>query len=617
MKPVQRRMIGVSVFVLSFFLCLSSAHAREKPEIVRLDAHFTANVVKMSVHWQSANPVTVVQAIVGGKAHELRVDPYDNRRNPDGFSGAAEILVNVSPSAGAAGIPYVVEIEDDLRQKSEQVTGMVRTSAAGAAGMSGSDFQTDAGTQRALLTIQDLWAGPGRSPPSDPFDPDADSDYGGNELGGGDQYNDITAGGDPGGQWQDGDDQYGPTGSNILQNDSGSIAYFLPLSPGDEAAVYLDNQSQPFTIEKVHFAFGGTPDTGFVSLGIYEESETSDNLQELYTGRFEIPPSGTYFRTLDLSTDGDAVPVWTGSVLVSFQMEHDGLPGIGFDDSKSVQPGVNWIRWQGSWYEVDEQTDLEGNAIIRVEISDYKETSQEKSPDAAQTRLPDLKSPVERSPADPSEGTTVESGRDRSTGDAGSSVSGSSSPETSSGRTPLSPSERTVEWSATKGQTLRDLTTSGSRDAAVSAGLLSGKDPITRVSPKVTSSITVSTKGEKGSADVTGFSPTTVTLTRGGVAQTVNVQGRGLQNAMVHVVKDSTVVRDVTAGIRNTSATGCQVVLEAPSSGTGTGRDYVLRIVAGGEVLGKMSFAVEASTNPVSVKPDAPIKTIPDGFLRK
>ena len=90
MNPIQRTMLTVSVFVLSFFLCWGGAHGMEKPEIVRLDAHYTANVVKISVHWQSANPVSVVQAIVGGEAHEIRIDPYDNRRNPDGYSGEAE-----------------------------------------------------------------------------------------------------------------------------------------------------------------------------------------------------------------------------------------------------------------------------------------------------------------------------------------------------------------------------------------------------------------------------------------------------------------------------------------------------------------------------------------------
>ena len=362
MNPIQRTMLTVSVFVLSFFLCWGGAHGMEKPEIVRLDAHYTANVVKISVHWQSANPVSVVQAIVGGEAHEIRVDPYDNRRNPDGYSGEAEILVNASPGAVGAGIPYVVQIEDDLRQKSEQVTGLLRTAAAGAAGgggagrgsdafgtgTSGTDFQTDAGTQSGFQTMEDQWNRAKQGQPGDLIDTILGLATG-NASGGGGQGN--------------------ASGAQILQNDSGNVLGFLSdLNPGDEVAVLLGDLGRPFTVNKVYLLMGGSTDKGFVTLRIYEGTGTPGNLQERYSTSVEIPGSDDKLSELDLAAYGVAVPIQTGSVWVSLEMGHAGFPGVGVDTSTNAVPGRNYIRRSGSWKDFVSDQLPNANAIIRVEV---------------------------------------------------------------------------------------------------------------------------------------------------------------------------------------------------------------------------------------------------------
>jgi len=81
-------------------------------------------LVKINVHWQSptgdGHPRNRRQG-----AEELKVDEYDNREIRMATRGGRDRRER-SPNGGVEGIPYVVQIEDDLRQKSEQVTGARR-----------------------------------------------------------------------------------------------------------------------------------------------------------------------------------------------------------------------------------------------------------------------------------------------------------------------------------------------------------------------------------------------------------------------------------------------------------------------------------------------------------
>jgi hypothetical protein len=108
---------------LIFFTGIA-AHAKAKPEIIKHDVHYLNNAVKVNVHWQSANPVVWVRVYVGKEPKEVQIDEYDNRRNPYGYSGELSTVVNIDPPAQEF-ITYVIQVEDDLRQKSEQVTGKI------------------------------------------------------------------------------------------------------------------------------------------------------------------------------------------------------------------------------------------------------------------------------------------------------------------------------------------------------------------------------------------------------------------------------------------------------------------------------------------------------------
>jgi hypothetical protein len=161
---IRRSTIAALALLFLLFLYGNVAHAKEKPEIVRLDAEYTEMLVKISVYWQSPNPVTVIRAIVGKEMKELKVDEYDNRRNPDGYAGEAVIVVNASPTAGLDGVPYVVQIEDDLRQKSEQVTGSAKT-PAGLAAAGAAPFAGPAGTGQGTWSASGAWSATGTVPP--------------------------------------------------------------------------------------------------------------------------------------------------------------------------------------------------------------------------------------------------------------------------------------------------------------------------------------------------------------------------------------------------------------------------------------------------------------------
>ena len=562
MDPLRHPIFTIAVLIYALSLAMNLAHAGEKPEIIRLDARYAENLVRINVHWQSANPVALIHAIIGSETQEIRVDPYDNRRNPDGYEGESVVTLNISASPGTEDISYVVQIEDDLRQKSEQVTGKVKTVVAGGGG-------GGAGSGSNSWSNSDEWSSSGIGAPPPGYQSGGDEWSKAQQGQPGDLIDTvlgILTGSGTGTGGQDGGGQSGDTGLQNLQNDSGSVAGFLPLKSGDELAVYLDNHGQPFTVAKVYFLFGGSSDTGVVTIKISEGAGTPGNLQELYSETFEVPGLDTDFQVVDLASYGVAVPVQTGSVWVSLQMGHEGLPGVGIDTSTNATAGRNWLREGGSW-SAFQAAGVPGNAIIRVETSTSQNTSQEYAPESSQPKSADMESPSERAPEIPS-GQTSESSR-----------------------TPV--------------QSVKGKHTPVSNNVVFSPGHISVTDPAAKDAPSKTSSTTTSIRAGQASPAVTGFRPTTVTLTRGGAEQRVSVQGRGLGSTMVQVLKGNSPVQDVTALMTDASESGYQVVLAAPSSDTSVGEDYLLKIITGGRVIGQMTFAVGAAKAP---RPNRPLR---------
>jgi len=475
---IPRLNFAAFVLLLLLFPFGIVAHAKEKPEIVRLDAEYLEMLVKINVHWQSPNLVTVIRAIVGKEQKELKVDEYDNRRNPDGYSGEAVIVVNAVPTPGRDGIPYVVQIEDDLRQKSEQVAGSVKTQTE-FAGAGAAPYPGAVGAGAGAWSASGAWSATGAGPPPGswpaggtgqgsggwpasggaqggawPAGSSTGQGSGGWPASGGAQGGSWPAGGTTGqgsggwpagggtqgGSWPPGGaigqgsgsrspggtgGSYGgsssagdawskaqqgrpgelidktigfvggsgkgagvsagatgapspPAGTvgagfpQILQNESftpgGKVSFVSGLNPGDEVAVVLGPVDRPFKVAKILFLFGGSSGKGIVTLKISQDMGGASAGAVLFTESFEVQGADTALQEVDLSQMGGAVTVPGGSVRVSIQVQHAGLPGVGYYTGTNAVPGRNWINRSGAWSDFG-AAGIPGNGIVRATVA--------------------------------------------------------------------------------------------------------------------------------------------------------------------------------------------------------------------------------------------------------
>lgn len=114
---------GIVLAVCIAGMTTTVAFCAERPDIIRHDAQYLDRAVSIHVEWQSPNPVTKVNISVGSQVKEVAVDEYDNRRNPYGYQGEVSVTLPVEPQLLQPGVPYVIQLEDDLRQKSAVVSG--------------------------------------------------------------------------------------------------------------------------------------------------------------------------------------------------------------------------------------------------------------------------------------------------------------------------------------------------------------------------------------------------------------------------------------------------------------------------------------------------------------
>jgi hypothetical protein len=123
---MNRRLLLVSFLTLFLVLLdFDSLVAVGKPDVTRHEATFLGGAVNMHIEWQSSNPIVTVKISIANKQQDVKVDPYDNRRNPTGYAGEVNVTV------GLDWIPnqpfnYVIQLEDELRIKSSLVTGKVK-----------------------------------------------------------------------------------------------------------------------------------------------------------------------------------------------------------------------------------------------------------------------------------------------------------------------------------------------------------------------------------------------------------------------------------------------------------------------------------------------------------
>jgi len=107
-------------------------------------------------------------------------------------------------------------------------------------------------------------------------------------------------------------------------------------------------------------------------------------------------------------------------------------------------------------------------------------------------------------------------------------------------------------------------------------------------------------------AVVNSIDPLELRIVRGGVAQTLIVNGTNLDGLTVRTVRQRRPAVDVTAGVRRISSATYAVTLEAPAIHKAVGDDYYLEIISGPSVVRRFRFSVVASLTPTLARPVIP-----------
>ena len=118
---------GIAVLCLIIF-CNGYADSAGKPDVTRHEAKFLENAVNLHIEWQSANPVAQIKVSMPNIEREFSVDSYDNKRNPEGYSGEMNVTLNLG-FVPVQAFSYVIQLQDELRLKSQPVTGQVSPSS--------------------------------------------------------------------------------------------------------------------------------------------------------------------------------------------------------------------------------------------------------------------------------------------------------------------------------------------------------------------------------------------------------------------------------------------------------------------------------------------------------
>jgi hypothetical protein len=127
---MNRRALFISLLTLFLvLLAFNSLRAVGKPDVTSHEATFLGSAVNMHIEWQSPNPIVTVRISIANKQQDIKVDPYDNRRNPSGYAGEVNVTIGLDMIPNQP-FNYVIQLEDELRMKSELVTGKVKVPAS-------------------------------------------------------------------------------------------------------------------------------------------------------------------------------------------------------------------------------------------------------------------------------------------------------------------------------------------------------------------------------------------------------------------------------------------------------------------------------------------------------
>ncbi|MBN2516959.1 MAG: hypothetical protein JXC33_13115, partial [Deltaproteobacteria bacterium] len=126
----QSLYVKVLLIVVFIFCACSVSYASSKPDIIEYHATYLDDMLSINLQWQSPNPVVMVKVYAGREPKEIEIDEYDNRRNPKGYFGETTVVVNLEPGVQRQAVNYVIQLVDDVGQKSRQVSGKIKLATA-------------------------------------------------------------------------------------------------------------------------------------------------------------------------------------------------------------------------------------------------------------------------------------------------------------------------------------------------------------------------------------------------------------------------------------------------------------------------------------------------------
>ncbi len=115
---MKRKNITCLLLILTvFFLTGVNAYAK-KPEVTRHDAQYVDKQVSINLQWQSSESIVSIRIAAGKEIKEIKVDPFENKRNRSGYTGEMNVVIQAEPSGSQDSIAYTIQLEDEDGQKS-------------------------------------------------------------------------------------------------------------------------------------------------------------------------------------------------------------------------------------------------------------------------------------------------------------------------------------------------------------------------------------------------------------------------------------------------------------------------------------------------------------------
>jgi hypothetical protein len=122
-RSSQFMSLCLAVFLLS--LITGNVAYAGKPEIISHDAQYLDRQINVNLQWQSSESVISVRVAAGKEIKEIKVDPYDNKKNRLGYSGEVNVVLQFEPGASQNSIPYTIQLVDEDGLKSAMIMGKV------------------------------------------------------------------------------------------------------------------------------------------------------------------------------------------------------------------------------------------------------------------------------------------------------------------------------------------------------------------------------------------------------------------------------------------------------------------------------------------------------------